>query len=679
MADPLAGSRYHLIRRLAVGGMGEVLLAESEGDDRLGLGPGLVVIKRTLPKHPNKAHQNDMLREEGRVALRLRHENLVETFGIDMVDGDPILIMEFLAGRSMAQVLGSAKRTKQMLPVDVALKIVHAAACGLHFAHTLRDGHRPLGLVHRDVSPANIFVTYDGRVKVIDFGVAKADDSEIKTSTGVLKGKIGYMSPEHTRGEVLDPRADLWSLGVLLWESLVADRLFSNQNPAITLHKINEGNVPPPSSRRDDIPASVDGLVAHLLERKRERRVASGRHLVELIEAIADVPWRDADLEVFLRGRFPADHEKGLQEAQRAARTRGEPTPRGLIEVDKMSEADLEAATVVADRKDLVALAKSIASDEAGEDDLRTVQMSHEDVRRMIEGDLTEEPQLAGLSDDDDNRTIPLIRPEISATQKHPPALISDEGADTLMAPMPLDVPSTGAETAPGRPVPKEVARPPVVAPAESSAPSRPVRRRRRRRGPSSLSVAAGTFGVFAVAIGMVFSLYAENTRTEPLVCIYTGPQDADVFTSCVDAPAELMAQGAVHRVDFGQDKGVPVHHGAVRANVPADQLLERLAAAGIVERALLPYTAKERRDAMLSPAIVALGLLALAFAIPGFMFRGATSVVLRVLLLVAALGASVFGAQQGALTWPGLTKLAKRPLVLDASAIMPPAPEKKP
>src|SRR5690606_34862233 len=129
-------------------------------------------------------------------------------------------LIELLAGRSMAQVLGQAKKRGEMVPVDVALAVLRGAACGLHFAHTLRgpDG-TSLGLVHRDVSPANIFVTFDGRVKVIDFGVAKSDDSEPKTATGILKGKLGYMSPEQSLGQSkLTAQADVWSLGVFFWE-----------------------------------------------------------------------------------------------------------------------------------------------------------------------------------------------------------------------------------------------------------------------------------------------------------------------------------------------------------------------------------------------------------------------------------------------------------------------------
>jgi eukaryotic-like serine/threonine-protein kinase len=139
LPEVLAGGRYRLVRSLAKGGMGEVLLAEFPGDTTLAITPGYVVLKRVLPDAHNRPHQVRMLREEGRISLRLLHENLVESFFVDEHEGDPILVMEFLAGRSVAQLLGLAKKNKDMLPIDATLALMRASACGLHFAHTLTD------------------------------------------------------------------------------------------------------------------------------------------------------------------------------------------------------------------------------------------------------------------------------------------------------------------------------------------------------------------------------------------------------------------------------------------------------------------------------------------------------------------------------------------------------------
>lgn len=314
-----------LVRPLAAGGMGEVLLARSKGHPELS--DGLVVVKRCLDHHSDRDHQLRLLREEARVGAQLRHANIVETFGIDDDKRDPLVLMEYLPGLSMAQVLGDAKRTGQRLPLGVVLAVVRGAACGLHYAHELADKHgNPLKMVHRDVSPGNIFLTYDGDVKLLDFGIAKASDSDIRTKTGVLKGKIGYMSPAHVQGERIDARGDLWSLGVVFWESLVAERLFASKMPAQTLERILTMPVDKPSRYRPEIPPVLDALVLGLLERDMERRFSSARALVEAIDAAAAqdpmLDWRRADVAGTLAHRFSAHVEAYKAELEKHATLR---------------------------------------------------------------------------------------------------------------------------------------------------------------------------------------------------------------------------------------------------------------------------------------------------------------------------------------------------------------------
>ena len=324
--ETLANGRYVVHRRLATGGMGEVLLAEYAGDEEVS--PGLLVVKRILSAAPGLAPnegQVRMLLEEGRLGLRLLHENLVETFRTE-ADGDsPLLVIELLAGRSMAQILGQAKKRREHVPVDVALAILRGACCGLHFAHTLKgpDG-RGLGLVHRDVSPANIFVTFDGKVKVIDFGVAKSEDSEVKTATGILKGKLGYMSPEQSIGETkLTPQADVWSLGVFFWETLLAERLFNSPNPTATLLQISQKEIPLPRSMRADIPPAVEALALKMLRRGLDERFKSCAEVVSAIDALPGFNARAIDVGAFVAGRFPDEAAAGAAEAARCARRRG--------------------------------------------------------------------------------------------------------------------------------------------------------------------------------------------------------------------------------------------------------------------------------------------------------------------------------------------------------------------
>lgn len=647
--------------------MGEVLLAESTGDKRLDLGKGLVVIKRNLDG-ANKKAQTAMIREEGRIALRLRHENLVETFGIDAVDEDPILILEYLAGRSMAQVLGTAKRTKQMIPVDVVVKIIHDSACGLHFAHTLRDGSNLLGIVHRDVSPANIFVTFDGKVKVIDFGVAKADDSQIKTTAGVLKGKIGYMAPEHTRALKLDPRADLWSLGVLFWESLLAERLFSNQNPAVTMHKINEAVVEPPSTKRADVPPEVDAIVAKLLAKDREQRYASGAELVRDIENL-DLNWAKADLKRFLKRGFPEEYKKGVKEAGQAAKSSTKvPKPKGLILLEDLSDEDHDAATLIADSKDLMAYARELQREERAskepkspKEEDRTVARSQESLG-IEKADRTDGgDSLLDALEDDGSDDLPEDDKTMVATSLDE---IQGNAKDDKPAPTPASKKSSLKET---QAVRVRDTRPDGAA----ASAAKPV-----RRSATATGWAFSGFGIFALACGFFAMESPEDRRMKPLICAY-GEGGEDLITACLDVPnaakrdldyehLELKDQNQTFRLLKGQT-----------LTVKTEAVLSALQDKGLMQRALLPSRKGEKIRAMAGPGFLILALLALSIGIPGLFLRGSLALGLRVLLLAATAALGFIGWSNGIGSWPGSDKMEERQKPLRAAELTPPSAPK--
>jgi serine/threonine-protein kinase len=392
MSEQLVGGRYTVQRRLAAGGMGEVLLADFVGDDTLSR--GLLVVKRALlgvGGDPPAEGQLQMLREEGRLGARLRHENIVETLRVEENGGNPLLVIELLAGRSMAQVLAQAKKQKAMVPIDVALAVLRGAACGLHFAHTLRaaDG-TALGLVHRDISPANIFVTFDNRVKVIDFGVAKSADSEIRTATGILKGKIGYMSPEQAIGEgTLTAQADVWSLGVFFWEMLVAERLFFSPLPTTTLLEISSRALRLPSSIRPDIPPEVDAICMGMLTRPLETRFASCAAVVRAIDALpAGGGATRAEVGRWLAGRFPDEADAGARDAAMSARLLGvAPPPRGLVDGALDNPIDEDAVTVGAAEPIIAPFAAGRFADA---DDAATVRLDAQTVDALRRAALAE-------------------------------------------------------------------------------------------------------------------------------------------------------------------------------------------------------------------------------------------------------------------------------------------------
>jgi serine/threonine protein kinase len=213
--------KYQLIASLGQGGMAKVYLALVSGP--AGVNKLIVV----------KVVQNEMLSgpegglalfwDEARLATRLVHPNIVHTYEVGEVDGNYFLAMEYLDGQTY-RVL-QARASQEPLPLHEALRILSEIARGLHYAHELRDFHgEPLGVVHRDVSPQNVFLTYDGQVKLIDFGIAKTRDADHETRVGLIKGKLNYIAPEQLRGDVLDRRADVFALGIMLWEAIAGRR-----------------------------------------------------------------------------------------------------------------------------------------------------------------------------------------------------------------------------------------------------------------------------------------------------------------------------------------------------------------------------------------------------------------------------------------------------------------------
>ncbi len=622
----LGTDRYRLIRRLATGGMGEVLLADFVGDDQVT--NGLVVMKRNLPNVPQRDHQNKMLREEGRIAIRLQHANLVETFFIDEAPGEPLLVMEYLAGRSMAQVLGAAKKKKELVPLDVCLAVLRLSACGLHFAHTLQDRGRPLGLVHRDVSPANIFVTFDGKVKVIDFGVAKADDSEIRTSTGILKGKIGYMAPEHALGEKLTAQADLWSLGVLLWESLVAERLFLGQNPSVTLYQITTKPLDAPSKLRPDVPPHIDALCMRLLERDLSRRVRSCAELVDLIDRLPEgraLP--QLDLGGFLSQRFEQDAAQGREEVAHAARSRRRtPIPAGLVDGAAPSlPVDDNVATVMLDRSELLALTAKAAIGATEdivvpEEDLRTMRLAYP-LDTLEEGPKPEE----------DVPTKVLPARDAPTKVVYPP-------------PASLSVLSTATVTS-------------------SSQPTRTATSARRglAGAPPAVAVAATTFGALALAMGLAFAALAARRAGDapPMLFAYRAPAGHDVVLGAVDDAPAGVAKGSVRQLESPDP--MLWKAGDARARiVPSKELMPRLTESGVLARARQPKTDRALVSAALPVAIALMGLLALALALPALLWRAseAKSRAAAVLLAFTVVVAAVWVARFGGLGWPGTSSL---------------------
>src|SRR5687768_12586080 len=268
--------------RLGQGGMAEVHVAACGGSSAK---QSLVVVKRMHQQHLDDPATVRMFQDEARLALCLTHPNIVRTERLGMFDGRHGIVMEYLEGQPFHQLLKRAYETESTLNLDVIVQIAIAALDGLHYAHELKDQNgNELGLVHRDVSPQNLFITYDGAVKMLDFGIAKNALADARTRTGLLKGKISYMAPEQARGDHVDRRADLWSLGVMLWEGVTGSRLFKGSNEAATLHMTLTGEVPSPSTRRPDLPPELEAILMRALKRDPEQRYPSAAVMRDELE-----------------------------------------------------------------------------------------------------------------------------------------------------------------------------------------------------------------------------------------------------------------------------------------------------------------------------------------------------------------------------------------------------------
>ena len=273
------GGRYEILGALARGGMAEVYLARQTGLDGF---EKLVAVKCIARRRADDEYFVAMFLDEARTAGDLRHPHVVQTYEVG-VDGDLYFIaMEFLHGASVARLAAHGA-----LPFDVAVHIAREAALGLHHAHTKTDLQgQALGIVHRDVSPQNLMVTVDGVTKVLDFGIALAQTRSVETSTGALKGKYPYMSPEQVNGQPLDGRSDLFALGAILWEMCAGRSLFARGNEALTLDAVRACRVPALSSVVAHAPRALDDVLEGLLRANREDRPKDGAELAARLERV---------------------------------------------------------------------------------------------------------------------------------------------------------------------------------------------------------------------------------------------------------------------------------------------------------------------------------------------------------------------------------------------------------
>ena len=282
MFNPQRFGRYLLVKRLSTGGMAEVFLARAPA--RAGA-EQFVAIKRILPWANEETEFTNMFIDEACISAGLKHPNIAKVLEFGQERGHYFLAMEYLSGRDLRSVLTYLQRTKTRPPVPMVLVIGMRLAQALDYAHRQKrpDGES-MEIIHRDVSPPNVLISYDGGVKLIDFGIARASSRATRTRAGRLKGKIAYMSPEQVQGKDIDQRADLFSLGVILYELITATSLFHGKNQLDTMHQVRRAEVPLPSSINPEVPEEVDQILLTALARERTERYQTAGKLREALQ-----------------------------------------------------------------------------------------------------------------------------------------------------------------------------------------------------------------------------------------------------------------------------------------------------------------------------------------------------------------------------------------------------------
>lgn len=272
---------YDIVGRLALGGMAEILLAREEAE---GAGARYLVVKRILPEYERDPAFVEMFLDEARVMMRLKHPNVCHVYKFGREDATCFIAMEWVQGASLGKLIRQARKAGG-IPIAIACKVIALIAQALDHAHAAKDEDgRPLGIVHRDVTPDNLMISYDGSVKLLDFGIAKADARAHKTQAGVVKGKFAYMAPEQCRAKELDHRVDVFALGVCLYEALTGRPLYRRETEFETMEAIVRGPVPKLADRMSDPPAELEAIVARCLAKDPNERFASAGELEEALE-----------------------------------------------------------------------------------------------------------------------------------------------------------------------------------------------------------------------------------------------------------------------------------------------------------------------------------------------------------------------------------------------------------
>lgn len=412
--------RYQVLKELATGGIADVLLARASGLEGF---TRHVVIKRIRRELASEQRFVAAFLDEARIAASLHHHNIVQVYDIGEQHGAYFFAMEYVHSEDVRTLLGRVRERNEVVPLDQVVAIITATAAGLHHAHeAVGPQGQKLDVVHRDVSPSNILVGYDGSVKIVDFGLAKAAMRTNTTAAGTIRGKASYMSPEQCRGDAIDRRADIFGLGIVMYELVTAQRLFKGANDYETMEAVVEGEIPPPSTTRRDVPPSLDAIILCALAKDPNERFQTAEAFREAVERFAvDAELRTsnkalADYLVRLFGQRPEPWEsedvrpvtedtevgeRGVAQPKKSKiRTVVEPIPFAPDDDDDDAAFEGEAATTVIPESPQLA-----AQRHAGEEPTvlrgRRAKTATEDQSTLVGGPIVDDDDARAASRDE--------------------------------------------------------------------------------------------------------------------------------------------------------------------------------------------------------------------------------------------------------------------------------------
>jgi serine/threonine-protein kinase len=333
-----SAQRYRVVEKLESGGMAEVFRAESEGLQGF---RKQVAIKRVLPHLSSKKTFIRMFLDEARLSAHLSHSNCVQVFDIGVGDNAYFIVMEFVDGGNLKAVIDYRKKRTKDFPVESAVFIALEICKGLAYAHELTDPNgTPLRIVHRDISPPNVLITKFGEVKIVDFGLAKANSQLERSEPGIIKGKFAYLSPEAAMGKEVDARTDVFAVGIMLWELLAGDRLFLGDTDFETVKRVQAAKVPPISQINSKVPVELERILMKALAREVHERYGTAREL-------------GLDLSRFMfRYGVPVSTFDIARLVQGAMRERQRSRPHQSALIDKLIEEALLEFTSLTDKEE---------------------------------------------------------------------------------------------------------------------------------------------------------------------------------------------------------------------------------------------------------------------------------------------------------------------------------------